>query len=103
MTQPDFTAALESELHLRGVPFGRAALLDFVASAWPLIEENPNTGFWAGEFLRTQNVLPFHRLIAGWHGAPSFVAGLASRLARDQTASRRRPDRSAAGHSRYAR
>jgi hypothetical protein len=32
MTQPDFVEAVESELHLRGIPFDRAALLAFVAS-----------------------------------------------------------------------
>jgi hypothetical protein len=56
MTQPDFVEAVESELHLRGIPFDRAALLAFVASAWPLIVENPDPGFWAGEFLRAENV-----------------------------------------------
>jgi hypothetical protein len=56
MTQPDFIQAVESELHLRGIPFDRAGLLAFVASAWPLIEENLDPGFWAGEFLRTEHV-----------------------------------------------
>jgi hypothetical protein len=56
MSQPEFVEALEAELHLRGIPFDRAALLAFVASAWPLIEENPDPGFWAREFLRAENV-----------------------------------------------
>jgi hypothetical protein len=51
MTQADFTAALETELHLRGVPFSRADLFAFVASAWPLIEDDPDVTFWAGEFI----------------------------------------------------
>ena len=53
MTQPDFTAALEQELQLRGVAFSRADLLAFVASAWPLIEDDPGVMFWAREFLET--------------------------------------------------
>jgi hypothetical protein len=57
MSQPEFVEAVESELHLRGIPFDRAALLAFVASAWPLIQENPDVGFWAGEFLRAENVV----------------------------------------------
>jgi hypothetical protein len=56
MSQSAFVEALDSELHLRGIPFDRAALLAFGASAWPLIEENPDVGFWAGEFLRAENV-----------------------------------------------
>jgi hypothetical protein len=56
MSQQDFVEALESELHLRGVPFDRAALLDFVSSAWPLVEENPDVGFWAAEFLKSGTV-----------------------------------------------
>jgi hypothetical protein len=56
VTQIDFIEALESELQLRAVPFDRAALLSFLESAWPLIEENPDVGFWATEFLRTENV-----------------------------------------------
>jgi hypothetical protein len=51
MTQYDFIEALESELQLRAIPFDRASLLDFVESAWPLIEENSDVAFWANEFL----------------------------------------------------
>jgi hypothetical protein len=56
MSQSEFVAALEAELQLRAVPFDLAALLAFVESAWPLIEENPAPGFRASEFLRTQDV-----------------------------------------------
>ena len=56
MTQAEFTESLESELRLRGVAFDRAALLAFVASAWPLIAENPDAGFWATEFLAAGSV-----------------------------------------------
>jgi hypothetical protein len=56
MSQNDFIEALESELHLRAVPFDRAALLSFVEAAWPLMAENPDVAFWAGEFLRAEHV-----------------------------------------------
>jgi hypothetical protein len=51
MTPTDFRAALEQELQLRGARFNRADLLDFVDSVWPLVQENPEVGFWAREFL----------------------------------------------------
>jgi hypothetical protein len=56
MSEIDFVEALEAELQLRAVPFDRAALLSFVASAWPLIRENPDIAFWATEFLKTGSV-----------------------------------------------
>jgi len=31
--------------------FDRAELLEFVASVWPLAEENPDAAFWAREFI----------------------------------------------------
>jgi hypothetical protein len=52
MTREDFTAALEQALQLRAVGFSRAELLDFVASVWPLAEENPDVDFWAREFIK---------------------------------------------------
>ena len=33
--------------------FDRAELLEFVASVWPLAEENPDAAFWAQEFIRS--------------------------------------------------
>jgi hypothetical protein len=36
---------------LRGVSFGWADLLDFVAGAWPLIAEAPDVTYWAREFV----------------------------------------------------
>jgi hypothetical protein len=51
MTQADFTLALEQELQVRGVPFSRADVLDFVAGAWPLIAENLDVTYWAREFI----------------------------------------------------
>jgi hypothetical protein len=49
-TKPDFLAALESELQQRGRPFSRADVLAFVEAAWPLVEDDPSPGRWAGEF-----------------------------------------------------
>jgi hypothetical protein len=42
MTRDDFTAALEEQLRLRALSFSRAAVLDFVASVWPLAEDDPD-------------------------------------------------------------
>jgi len=46
-----FTAALEEQLRIRGHSFSRADLLDFVASAWPLIEDDPDPVLWAQRFV----------------------------------------------------
>jgi hypothetical protein len=51
--QADFVRALESELAPRGVPISRAALMAFVAAAWPLVEDDPDLAFWADRFLET--------------------------------------------------
>jgi hypothetical protein len=50
MTRDDFTAALEEQLRLRGLGFSRAAVLDFVASVWPLAEDDPDPVLWAERF-----------------------------------------------------
>jgi hypothetical protein len=52
MSQTDFAAAVEAELHFLGLPFARAELLVFVADAWPLIAEEPDVGRWAKAFLQ---------------------------------------------------
>jgi hypothetical protein len=51
MTRDDFTAALEEQLRIRGYSFSRAAVLDFVQSAWPLIEDDPDPVLWAQRFV----------------------------------------------------
>src|ERR1700736_4681041 len=51
MNQTDFAAALEQELQLGDVTFTRADVLDFVASVWPLVQEDPDITFWAREFI----------------------------------------------------
>lgn len=57
LTPSDFVAMLASELSLTGVPFERRALLDFVAGAWPLIEDEPDAVAWAREFLAAHGAL----------------------------------------------
>lgn len=56
MNQQDCLQSLESTLQYRGVQFSRAALQAFVESAWPLIAEDPDPGFWANEFIDAGNV-----------------------------------------------
>lgn len=56
MKPSDFLHSLESSLQLRGVAFSRAALQLFVESAWPLIAEDPDPEFWAGEFISQADV-----------------------------------------------
>jgi hypothetical protein len=51
MTRDDFAAALEEQLRIRGYSFSRADLLDFVASAWSLIEDDPDPVRWAERFV----------------------------------------------------
>jgi hypothetical protein len=51
LTYADFLRMLESSLQLRHVPFSRAALIAFVESAWPLIEDDPDVAFWSERFL----------------------------------------------------
>lgn len=56
MTHADFLTALEHQLQLRGIAFSRAALVVFVESCWPLIEDDPNVEFWSQEFVETSGV-----------------------------------------------
>ena len=51
MTRDDFTAALEAQLRLRGLTFSQGAVLDFVASVWPLAEDDPDPVVWAQRFV----------------------------------------------------
>jgi hypothetical protein len=50
MTPAVFLLSLEQELHLLGIPHDRGALLAWIESAWPLIEDDPDVGRWAGEY-----------------------------------------------------
>jgi hypothetical protein len=51
MSRDNFTAALDQELRLRGVPFDLAELLAFAADVWPLADDAADVGRWAGAFL----------------------------------------------------
>jgi hypothetical protein len=51
MTRDDFTAALEERLRLRALSFSRAAVHDFVASVWPLAQDDPDPVLWAERFV----------------------------------------------------
>jgi hypothetical protein len=42
---------------LRGVAFERAELLAYVASMWSSVEDDPDAGRWAGEFLEARTAL----------------------------------------------
>lgn len=61
MTPDAFLEAVEQQLHLRGAVFDRGALVTFITSAWPLIEEDDDPVRWAAEFLATgrQQLGPF--------------------------------------------
>jgi hypothetical protein len=54
MNQPTFLDSLEWELTLRGHAVDRAEVRAFVASAWPLIEDDPDLTRWAGEYAGAQ-------------------------------------------------
>jgi hypothetical protein len=54
MSQPDFIACLETDLALRGVAYDRRELLAWVASMRPWIEDDPDVGRWAGEFIEAR-------------------------------------------------
>jgi hypothetical protein len=55
MTQADFVEALAGELCLCGVAFHVLVLKEFVAAAWPRIEEDPDARRWAAEFIAGDN------------------------------------------------
>jgi hypothetical protein len=51
MSQPEFAAGLEQELHLRGLPFSRADVSAFADDVWPLALEDPDPVRWADAFV----------------------------------------------------
>jgi hypothetical protein len=53
MNQDDFTAAVEEQLRIQGISFGRADLLDFVSSIWPLAQDDPDPVVWAARFIES--------------------------------------------------
>jgi hypothetical protein len=56
MSQEDFIGALEQELQLRGVGFNRVDVLAFVASAWPLIQDDMDVARWANAFIDSEQI-----------------------------------------------
>lgn len=56
MTQADFLTALVHVLQLQDITFSRAALLVFVESCWPLIEDDPSTERWSREVVKAPGV-----------------------------------------------
>jgi hypothetical protein len=53
MSQDDFTTAVEEQLRIRGISFGRAELLEFVRDVWPLAEDDPDPVVWAERFIES--------------------------------------------------
>jgi hypothetical protein len=51
MTPADFLPLVETILSTAGVSFERRAVVAFVTSMWPMIEDDPDAGRWANEFL----------------------------------------------------
>jgi hypothetical protein len=55
VTQAGFITMLESHLALcASVPYDRSELLAWVAAMWPHIEDDPDAGRWAGEFIEAR-------------------------------------------------
>jgi hypothetical protein len=57
MTPTDFLHLLESALRPRRIPFSRAAAISNVASAWPLIDDDPYVWFWSERFCETHGAV----------------------------------------------
>jgi hypothetical protein len=55
MTKQDFLAVVEEELRLRGVPFERSALVEYIANMWPWIDGDSDVYRWAREFMKARN------------------------------------------------
>jgi hypothetical protein len=53
MTQAEFLGTLEEVLLQRRISFSRAAVIAFVESCWPLIEDNPDPWHWSACFVET--------------------------------------------------
>jgi hypothetical protein len=54
MTQAEFVKVIEALLSTAHVEYERRQLLAFVASMWPLIEDDTDVTFWAQRFLEGQ-------------------------------------------------
>jgi hypothetical protein len=56
-TPADFARSLESSLQARHVRFSHAALIAFVESSWPWIEDDPDVDYWCERFLDSMDLL----------------------------------------------
>ena len=54
MDQTEFTAAVETDLQLRGCAFDQRELREFLASVWPLFEPGDLPAKWADAFLEVR-------------------------------------------------
>jgi hypothetical protein len=54
MNRSAFLTALAWQLTLQGVPYVRPDLEAFVDDVWPIVEEDPDVGRWAKEFLQAR-------------------------------------------------
>jgi hypothetical protein len=52
-TPAEFVAMLETQLRARGVAFSRSAVMAFVSSTLPLLEDHPDAPYWASRFLES--------------------------------------------------
>jgi hypothetical protein len=57
LSRPEFLAMLVTELHVRGEPFERWCLAEWLASMWPWVEDDPDAYRWAGEFLEARRAV----------------------------------------------
>jgi hypothetical protein len=82
MNLTDFTAAVETDLQLRGGAFDQRELRDFLASAWPLVEADDLPAKWADAFLderaravRRAKLAEAQAILNGLEGIPDFPLG----------------------------
>jgi hypothetical protein len=52
MTQPDFVRRLDAALIRHGVAVKQTELLAWVEATWLRIQQDPDAGRWAGEFIQ---------------------------------------------------
>ena len=50
MEPGEFEQSVADELRFRGLPFCRAQLSAYIASAWPIIVDDPCVSRWAADF-----------------------------------------------------
>ncbi len=53
MNREDFSMAVEEQLRIRGIAFGRGELLEFIDDVWPLAQDDPDPVLWAQRFIES--------------------------------------------------